>query len=58
MALSTLTKTKGSCSDLLLNPINTSVQDSMAEGCVLLLGTACSYLKFKTYIQTPDSTKS
>ena len=28
----------------------------MAGGCVL--GTACSYMNFKTYIQAPDSTKS
>ena len=44
------------CPDYLFNPINASVQDFMAGGCVL--GTAYSYMKFKTYIQSPDSTKS
>ena len=51
-----MTKTKASCSDLLLNPINASVQDFMAGGCVL--GTAWSYMKFKTSIQSSDTPKT
>ena len=42
--------------DLLLNQINPSCSGLMAGGCVL--HAACSYMNFKTYIQTPDSTKS